>query len=84
MLCKSLSGVQVPLLTVTSRVNSDPNYNIVRLEEFEDENSRLSIPLYKKKKYAIFTARVHPGETPASWMMQGFLKCLTGDSHAAV
>ena len=32
----------------------------------------------------MITGRIHPGETPSSFMMQGFLKCLTGDSHPAV
>lgn len=85
MLCKSLSGLSVPILTVTSRVLSDPTaYNYVRLEEFEDIQSRVSLPMYKKKKYAVISGRVHPGETPASFMMQGFLKCLTSDAHPAV
>ena len=73
--------MQVPLLTITSRVNSDPAYNIIKLEEFDDTASRISIPFYKKKKYAIISGRVHPGETPSSFMMQGFLKYITGNSH---
>jgi hypothetical protein len=72
-LCKSLSGLTVPLLTITSRIHTDPEYNKIKLEEFEDRNSRISLPLSKKKKYAVISGRIHPGETPSSWMMQGFL-----------
>ncbi|XP_070555689.1 cytosolic carboxypeptidase 2-like isoform X3 [Ptychodera flava] len=37
----------------------------------------------KSKRAVVLTARVHPGETPASWMMKGFLDYLTGDSADA-
>jgi hypothetical protein len=84
ILCKSLSGLSVPLMTITSRIQTDPNYNLIKLDEFEDANSRISLPLDKKKKYAVISGRVHPGETPSSWMMQGFLKYLTGCSHQAI
>ena len=82
--CKSLSGVDVPMVTITSRIHSDPmEYNLVKLSDFEDADSKLSIPLYKKKKFIIITGRVHPGESNASWMMQGFIKSLLGNSFAA-
>lgn len=45
VLCKSLSGINVPLLTITSRIHSDPKaYNKIKLEEFDDANSRVSLP----------------------------------------
>jgi cytosolic carboxypeptidase protein 2/3 len=31
----------------------------------------------------VLTGRVHPGETPASWMMRGMLDFLTGESREA-
>lgn len=58
-MCKTLSGVDVPLLTVSN---------------FAKEHY---------KKYVIISARVHPGETPASWKMEGFIRWITGSSTKA-
>ena len=84
VLCKSLSGADLPLLTITSRLSSDPQeYNLVKMEEFEDADSKVSLPLYKRKKYVIVAGRVHPGESNSSWMMQGFIRYLLGNSLQA-
>ncbi|XP_055304001.1 cytosolic carboxypeptidase Nna1-like [Sitodiplosis mosellana] len=37
----------------------------------------------KKKRAVVVSARVHPGETPSSWMMKGLMDFLTGDSIIA-
>ncbi|XP_055587039.1 uncharacterized protein LOC129739589 isoform X2 [Uranotaenia lowii] len=42
----------------------------------EDDNQ-------KKKKAVVITARVHPGESPSSWMMKGLMDFITGDSYVA-
>jgi len=38
----------------------------------------------KFKKYIIVCARVHPGETVASFIMEGFLQFITGNSVEAI
>lgn len=62
VLCHSLAGNAVYVVTVTSRGSA-----------VED----------RRKRAVVVTARVHPGETGASWMMEGFLDFLLGDSDDA-
>ncbi|XP_077423394.1 cytosolic carboxypeptidase 2 isoform X2 [Vanacampus margaritifer] len=64
VLCHSLAGNAVYVLTVTSRAGD------------KDED-------VKSKKAVVVTARVHPGETNASWLMEGFLDFLLGNSDDA-
>ena len=37
----------------------------------------------KRKSVIVLSARVHPGETPSSWIMRGILHFLTGESEVA-
>lgn len=84
VLCKSLSGLDIPMITITSRLNTDLNeYNLVKLTEFETNDSKVSIPMYKRKKYVIIMARVHPGETVSSFIIEGLVRYLTGNSLEA-
>jgi hypothetical protein len=80
VLCQSLGGVDVPIITVSSRLNTDPDFELVKLIEFQESYSRISLPFYKKKKNIIICARVHPGESNSSYMMQGLIKYLLGNS----
>ncbi|KAK4324423.1 hypothetical protein Pmani_004939 [Petrolisthes manimaculis] len=63
VLCRSLAGNAVYLLTITGHEN--------------DEGEA------KKKRAVVLTCRVHPGETPSSWIMKGILDYLTADTPKA-
>ena len=62
ILCHTLAGNEVPLLTVTSPKAVTDMY---------------------RKQVVVLTSRVHPGESPASWIMRGIIHYLTGDTEAA-
>ncbi|EGB05157.1 hypothetical protein AURANDRAFT_1129, partial [Aureococcus anophagefferens] len=73
-LCRTLDSHECDLMTITS------NENDLR----SNECNTTSMPyLTRRKKLIILSARVHPGETPASWMMRGILEFLTGESNDA-
>ncbi|XP_062848518.1 cytosolic carboxypeptidase 2 isoform X2 [Trichomycterus rosablanca] len=62
VLCRSLAGNSVYVLTITAPGSWQEQRN---------------------KRAVVVTARVHPGETNSSWMMQGFLDFLLGESADA-
>lgn len=74
MFCFALSGLEVPILTITSRVHCK-NFDEIDQDEFMNVDQ---IPLNKYKKYIIICSRVHPGEANASYIMHGFIKFITG------
>ncbi|CDW76600.1 UNKNOWN [Stylonychia lemnae] len=84
-LCKSISGLEVPILTITSRINKQ-NFEEIDATEFLTnevaENETQTPPLNKYKKYIIVCSRVHPGETNASFIMEGFLKFITSTTNS--
>jgi hypothetical protein len=65
------------MLTVTSRVNKK-NFDEIDPSEFPSIDS---IPLNKYKKHMIICSRVHPGESNASFIMQGFIKFITNPTN---
>lgn len=84
--CHSLSGLEVPMLTITSnvqKVNDTLEGVAVEIDpsEFEDKEK---VPINKYKKYIIVCGRVHPGESNASYVVEGFLKFIVGMSPEAI
>lgn len=75
ILCRTLDGNDCDLLTITSDENDSRG---------GAESDTPAMPyLTRRKKVIVLSARVHPGETPASWMMRGILDFLTGEIHDA-
>nr|CAB3263164.1 uncharacterized protein LOC104265751 [Phallusia mammillata] len=68
VLCETTAGNACFLLTIT---------------EFPDREKDKYKDFHQEKQGVVLTARVHPGETQASWMMKGVLDFLTSDQPNA-
>ncbi|XP_069737320.1 cytosolic carboxypeptidase 1 [Phaenicophaeus curvirostris] len=68
ILCETLAGNSCPLVTITAMPES--NY-------YEH------ISQFRNRPYIFLSARVHPGETNASWVMKGTLEYLMSNNPSA-
>ncbi|CAI2364203.1 unnamed protein product [Moneuplotes crassus] len=74
-LCRSIGGNCVHLIKIhdpkdTPYKNENSNSNV------KDDNNIFREKLEKEKKIVIITARIHPGESMSSWVMEGLIKFL--------
>ena len=86
-LCTTLSGVSCDILTITDFSDGDRigpyEPSIIDNPPNMGEGKRASKNRQTLKTAIVFSCRVHPGETPASWMMKGMIDFLTSDSNQA-
>ncbi|XP_060257568.1 cytosolic carboxypeptidase 4 isoform X7 [Ovis aries] len=68
VLCQTLGGNSCPLVTITAMPESD------RADHLEQ---------FRQRPYQVITARVHPGESNASWVMKGTLEFLVSSDPVA-
>ena len=81
LLCRTLAGNRCELLTITGNESiPDSCASDVSCGEEEAPQNQQH---HQTKPCIVLSARVHPGETNASWMMQGCLEYLVGDSPGA-
>ncbi|XP_037054453.1 cytosolic carboxypeptidase 4 [Peromyscus leucopus] len=67
-LCQTLGGNPCPLVTITA---------------FPESNSAQHLEQFRCRPYQVITARVHPGESNASWVMKGTLEFLVSNDPVA-
>ncbi|XP_048829590.1 cytosolic carboxypeptidase 4 [Brienomyrus brachyistius] len=67
-LCSSLGGNSCPLVTITA---------------YPASHSWTHLHQLRNRPYVVLTARVHPGESNASWVMKGSLEFLCSEDPAA-
>jgi hypothetical protein len=72
VLCTSLAGNRCDLLTITNFPDAELDAQSI----FQGKGN-------KRKRAVLLSARVHPGETNASWIMHGLLDELTSASERA-
>ncbi|XP_075266693.1 cytosolic carboxypeptidase 1 isoform X4 [Opisthocomus hoazin] len=68
VLCETLAGNSCPLITITAMPESHYYEHICQ---------------FRNRPYIFLSARVHPGETNASWVMKGTLEYLMSNNPSA-
>ncbi|KFV12514.1 Cytosolic carboxypeptidase 1, partial [Tauraco erythrolophus] len=68
VLCETLAGNSCPLVTITAMPESNYYEHICQ---------------FRNRPYIFLSARVHPGETNASWVMKGTLEYLMSNNPSA-
>ncbi|XP_025409754.1 cytosolic carboxypeptidase-like protein 5 isoform X2 [Sipha flava] len=79
---KSLDNRSVDLLTISSFKDISEERECRLFGLFPDENKPRPYA-FKKKKVVVMSARVHPGETPSSFVMNGLIKYLLSKDEQA-
>ncbi len=93
-LCTTLGGQDCDLLVITDFKDSREVIGPVTVAETFKDQSEVRRPAFGSGKSAskspqlkpalFFSGRVHPGESPASWMMKGMIDYLTSNNASAV
>ncbi|XP_058801298.1 cytosolic carboxypeptidase-like protein 5 isoform X2 [Phymastichus coffea] len=72
---KSLEGRRLDILTISSYYNKSVEREAKIKDLFPEENEERPYKFYDKK-IIFLSARVHPGETPSSFVLNGFINLL--------
>ena len=89
-LCKTVNGEDCDLLVITDFKNAK-DIGPITISDTKEESMASALKksstnghTTKYKPGLFFSARVHPGESPASWMMKGFIDYLLSDQKDAI
>lgn len=77
LLCYSMEKRRVDLITVTSYGGIIPEERETRLSKLFPDDSVPRPHRFRNKRVFVLSSRVHPGETPASHVFNGFLNFIT-------
>lgn len=75
LLINSVEGRRIDLMTITSFNHIQPDREF-RFNDLFPNAAEPRCHTFKKKKIIFISSRVHPGETPASFVLNGFLKTI--------
>eukprot|EP00927_Polykrikos_kofoidii_P020139 TRINITY_DN19492_c0_g1_i1.p1 TRINITY_DN19492_c0_g1~~TRINITY_DN19492_c0_g1_i1.p1 ORF type:complete len:963 (-),score=134.69 TRINITY_DN19492_c0_g1_i1:211-3099(-) len=81
ILCRSLAGVQVPLLLITGGL--PPSTTGPLLDDRDRVAKERSLAGARKKPAVVIIARQHPGEVVGSYVVAGLIRFLVGPSPEA-